>query len=366
MASGRLRQLTRDAAPILGSTWSEDGRHLLVASERSLPRALWRVAVGSGALEWLPAVGDSLSDPTLGGGRLVAQRFAWDTDLSILRPPGPTLQRIEWLASSRAESHPAWSPDCARLAFVSSRHGEPGAFVADLEQRTVTAVGVELAGSVSTVDWSPDGSTLVVGHSSAGRGQASLVDLLGSSRPLVTGHADVRHPIFAPDGASVVFSALVDGRWQLWRHQLATGRTSRLTAAGGWRGRFDPRDGSLYFSSRDSAGLYRLTAAGALSTFDPLLGRDLADFWATSDQGPILVEQAPGARQQALHAIEPGGARRRLGELVPTASVVPQLGMSASPCSAEVVVSQLVHVESDIVELVEEADPAVGRYGSRR
>src|SRR5690242_9155006 len=64
-------------------------------------------------------------------------------------------------APGEAVSAPRFSPDGRRIAFVSTRAGEPQAFVLALDGGEATQV-TRLPGGVNDLLWAPDGAALLV------------------------------------------------------------------------------------------------------------------------------------------------------------------------------------------------------------
>ncbi len=156
------------------------------------------------------------------------------------------------VAGPTAASRPAWSPDGTRIAFGANRHPSP-----DLHERSsILAVEVAtgavaiLAGGADAMFWAPqwtrDGSAIVAlgerfprgGYrtgiwrfaadgSEAGAG----ADLLAGSelKPDAAMNSDVttgEQPHLRPsgDGKAVLFTAPVEGSYELWRVSLAGGK----------------------------------------------------------------------------------------------------------------------------------------------
>ena len=110
--------------------------------------------------------------------------------------------------------NPAWSPDAKRVAFTS---GPPD----DLDLYTMAADGshrrLVWAGDTlqSSVDWSPDGRTLVF-DALAADGTLQVFTLpigSGAPRQLTFGEPNGK-PTWRPDGAGLLFLSLRDGERQ--------------------------------------------------------------------------------------------------------------------------------------------------------
>ena len=159
-----------------------------------------------------------------------------------------------------AEDGPAWSPDGTRIAFTANRRRHPdidfrsGVYVADVTTGKVTTIaGGDDAVFMNPV-WLADGSAILatgdrfprVGYRTgiwrfaadgSDAGPRGGTDLLAGSelKPDAAMNSDVTlgegtHLVPGADGRHVLFTAPVDGSYELWRVAVAGGKApERLT-----------------------------------------------------------------------------------------------------------------------------------------
>jgi Tol biopolymer transport system component len=108
---------------------------------------------------------------------------------------------------------PAVSPDGARVAYVATDGGDPEIHVLDLQSREVARLTWS-RGEDSAPAWSPDGSEIVFVSARRGPSRIQMMRADGSRpRPLTAeGAASQRDPAFSPDGAAVAFVEVDEGR----------------------------------------------------------------------------------------------------------------------------------------------------------
>jgi Tol biopolymer transport system component len=225
---------------------------------------------------------------------------------------------------------PRWSPDGARIAFVSARTGAAELYVMrddGTDVRRLTTGGAVTQGAA----WSPDGRRIAVvttyqevaaGGDAVVNLEVEVVGADGTGRTrLTTGPARDINPAWSPDGARIAFSSERSGRLELYTMRPDGSDVRRLTTASGTAGGggFFPawspdgrrvafassREGNqeLYVVNADGTGEVRLTnhpARDNQPTWSPDGTRLL--FWSTRDGGPpqIYVMNADGSDARRL------------------------------------------------------------------
>jgi Tol biopolymer transport system component len=104
------------------------------------------------------------------------------------------------------ESHPAWSPDGAKIAYVSNAGG-------DVDIWIMNADGSNQVRLTNTPDfdtepaWSPDGRRIVFRRSTAGVGSdLMIISPSGGTPTPLTLPGEQRTPVWSPDGTRIFFT----------------------------------------------------------------------------------------------------------------------------------------------------------------
>ena len=137
------------------------------------------------------------------------------------------------VTSAGANYGPAWSPNCSKIAFTSTRTGIAQVFTMPAGGGTVTQITHGPRPS-SQPTWSADGSKIAFTSTRSGKAQIYVVGAGGGTARRLTkdGAADTQ-PDWSPVGPRIVFTSTLSGRAQLYSI-LSNGKgLTRLTSSVG-------------------------------------------------------------------------------------------------------------------------------------
>jgi TolB protein len=181
-------------------------------------------------------------------------------ELRVADADGQNAQSI--LISSEPIMSPSWSPDGARMAYVSFQNKKPILFVQNLSASKQPAPVANFRGSNSAPAWSPDGRQLAAVLTKDGNSQVYLMNADGTNlRRLTSSGAIDTEPFFTPDGQSIYFTSDRGGTPQVYRMPVSGGEPVRVTFEGDYNvsPRISPDGRTLAFISRNS-GRFQLMA----------------------------------------------------------------------------------------------------------
>jgi TolB protein len=151
---------------------------------------------------------------------------------------------------------PVWSPDGARLAYVSFENKKPVVYVQNLADGRRKAVA-NFRGSNYSPAWSPDGSKLAIALSKDETAQIYLIDAAGGdAKRLSKGGSLDTEPAFSPDGKWLYFTSDRGGSPQIYRMPVQGGEAKRLTFDGSYNVSPAPSPDGRYlaFIRRENGG----------------------------------------------------------------------------------------------------------------
>lgn len=163
-----------------------------------------------------PCGGDSVSVQELAGDGIVfvSSREEGRPQLYVMNADGSKVARV--LKSDTRDTHPVWSPDQTRIAFLRQPLGQPapGSSQGD-DQLEIWVWPVDGSGEFKVADmaaeaapaWSPDGQKLAFASDRDGDRDIYVVDANGSNLTNLTNDNDRDgEPDWSPDGTQLAFS----------------------------------------------------------------------------------------------------------------------------------------------------------------
>jgi Tol biopolymer transport system component len=264
------------------------------------------------------------------------------------------LQSLEFI-----ESAGSWSPDGHRFVFSAIAGGRPVLVLYDVDRgKRIREIRFPALGQILNPSWSPDGRFIAFSGLTGGLTELYVYDLQSSQLRRLTDDqfADLQ-PAWSPDGQTLAFTTdrfttdiatLRPGLYSLALLDVATGTVRRVPGLNGAR-QLDPHwspDGtSLYFLS-DPDGItnvYRLNLASGESSRVTALFTGVSGITETSPALSVarrsgrMVYSVFRANGYELYSIdapatvaaEPAAAYRTYGSVTPAAAILPPLARNA-------------------------------------
>jgi hypothetical protein len=240
-------------------------------------------------------------------------RFAFVTfaegrnEINVLDPQTGRVTRRIAVEGVGAITNPAWSPDGDWIAFSGIRGGISNLYVLDVNTRRVRQLTDDRF-SVLQPSWSPDGNTIAYTTDGGpdgtdfqalafARKRIALVDVESGAQTIVRPfeRADHMNPHFTSDGGSLLFISDHDGFRDIYRHDLGSAETFRVTSL--------------------QTGVSGITRFSPALTVARETGRTLFSVFSGSEYRVYALE-ANETVGEAVEALPPG---------VPTAGILPPI-----------------------------------------
>jgi TolB protein len=198
--------------PIISPAWSPSGNKLAYVSFEQKKPVIYVQNLADGKRHALANFRGSNSAPAWSpdGSKLAIVLSKDETSqIYLIDVDGGGLKRVS--RGGALETEPVFSPDGKWLYFTSDRGGSPQIYkipVAGGEaQRLTFGGGYNVSPAVS-----PDGSKLAYVQGDGNRFQVAVLDLATSQTQILTDSRNDESPSFAPNGRTILYATLVNGR----------------------------------------------------------------------------------------------------------------------------------------------------------
>jgi serine/threonine protein kinase/Tol biopolymer transport system component len=271
-AEGEPKRLTSAQLRADFPAWMPDGKEIIFSAKGGL----WRLTIpGENRPTRIPYVGEDGMMPVISRAqpgkpaRLVYVRIHWDGNFWRIDTPAPGAPSpspsVMAISSSKAEYHCQFSPDGRRVAFTSSRSGDPEIWVSDPDGSN--AIKLTSLGGVDTncAYWSPDGQFITFSSTGEDEWDVYVISAAGGKPRRLTSHPaiDIASK-FSRDGQWIYFSSTRSGDYRVWKMPIVGGDAVQVTPNQGGGGAVESPDGSsiYYHMSSVVSPLWRLPTAG--------------------------------------------------------------------------------------------------------
>jgi Tol biopolymer transport system component len=138
------------------------------------------------------------------------------SNLNDLDARQASLSWLSYAAARYSDSEPAWSPDGARIAFVSDREDNSEIYVVNTDGSGQTNLTRNTAYDNNPV-WSPDGARIAFASHRDGNDEIYMMNADASGQTNLTRNtAHDNNPAWSPDGARIAFYSYRDGNDEIY------------------------------------------------------------------------------------------------------------------------------------------------------
>jgi Tol biopolymer transport system component/tRNA A-37 threonylcarbamoyl transferase component Bud32 len=358
-APGEPRRLTRAKREVASPVWSADASEILFTrGNRMSERQLWSLAAAAAGTaippeRTLPVGGDATAiafSPM--SKRLVFSRRQLDINIHRLalsetgEPVGPP---EPFLASTRVERAPDYSPAGDAVTFASTRSGSQEIWVANADgssPRQITTMGGPLTANPR---WSPDGRTILFDSRREGSSDLYVVGAQGGTPRRLTDHPGAElEARWSRDGRFVYFASERTGRLEVWKVPAAGGEAVQVTRNGGRNAVESPDGAWLYYAKGygwSGVKLWRAPLAGGKET---LVLEELSYGYnfAPTSRGVYFTRGSRWPTELSLEFLDFASGRTRV---LQRARQTADLGLALSPDGRELLYVQFDAFGADLM-----------------
>ena len=369
LSGGEPSQVTADKASIFGLAWTPDA-DLVLSSDRGGSFRLWRLSArppSSPSIAALDIASENARFPSIsrrGMGtstRLAYQRLVENVDIRRAEivgegtPQHGLRSSQPFIASTKSEDHPRYSPDGTKIAFVSLRSGTYEIWLcasdASNPVRLTSMGGPVIVGP----QWSPEGRRIAFFATTgrAGAYEAYVMDADGGPPLRLTrsqGEVEAL-PAWSRDGRSMYLTSGRSGSLQIWKMPLAGEEPVQLTKRGGAEALESPDGRVIYYTKVPEVGpgLWSVSVDGGEE--ERVLESVRFGYWAVARSGIYFIDfDVPGEAARPMRFLDFQSRRvKQLGTVENTVRWTNTPGFAISPDGRWVLYTSLESTDADLM-----------------
>jgi Tol biopolymer transport system component len=308
VSGGEARRLTVDNQFIAHLAWTADGREILFTSNRADGNwLLWRIPVSGGVPASEARVGDNVASFGVSReGRVLAytQQLTdyniWRAEITSSR--GQSSISEKFIASTRLDAAPQYSPDGKSIAFASERSGSNEIWVCNSDGSNPLQVTSFNGPQTGTPRWSPDSKYIACDSRPGGNADIFVIKATGGPpRRLTDETSEEITPNWSRDGQWIYFTSNRSGTWQLWKTPVDGGAATQITRGGGFAPMPSPDGKLIYYVKNLSANvlvandpLWRVPTDGGTEEAVPgFTKRSQWHTYSVTNRGIYFINESP-------------------------------------------------------------------------
>lgn len=369
LTGGEPRQLTADKASIFGLAWTADAE-LIFSSDRGGTSRLWRVSVKRDSkplVAPLDIAGEDMRFPSISRrgararARLAYQRFVQNLDIrrAELVGEGTPQHALKsshlFIASTKSEDHPRYSPEGKKIAFVSGRSGTQEIWVCASDASDPTRLTSMGGPIVIGPQWSPDGRRIAFFATTglAGNYAVHVTGAEGGQPSRLTrreGELEAL-PAWSRDGKWIYMTSGRSGSLQIWKTPVEGGEPVQLTRGGGAEASESPDGRIIYYTQvpEIGSGLWSIPSEGGEEV--RVLESVRFGYWAVVRNGIYFIDfDVPNDAPRPVKFFNFQSRQVvRVGAVEKTVAWTNTPGFAVSPDSRWLLYSSLESTDADLM-----------------